>query len=144
VTMESAPFVDGLFGVEEGRPFLLGNRCVACGRIFFPARPFCFDCSDERVESVRFGVEGVLYSFTVSRMASAHFTPPYSAGWVDVTEGVRVFAPLEAEEGQALEIGMRMDLAVGELWREGEKSVTGYRYKARRPSETRKVTGEAP
>ena len=144
MTAESVPFVDGLFGVEAGRPFLLGNRCGACGRLFFPARPYCFDCSGERVEAVRFGAEGVLYSFTVSRMASARFAPPYRAGWVDVAEGVRVFAPLEVEEGQALEIGMRMDLVVGELWRQGEKSVTGYRYKARRTSESHEAPGEAP
>jgi uncharacterized OB-fold protein len=42
---------------------------------------------------------------------------------------VRVFAPLVIEEEAQLIIGMKMELLVAELWREGEKSVVGYKYR---------------
>jgi len=126
---EAVPFREGLFVVEDNRAFLLGNKCEACGQIYFPSRPFCFECLGERLEATRFGAQGTLYSFTVSYMPSAHFTPPYTAGWIDAAEGIRIFAPVRVKEGEPLDIGMRMELVIDELWQEGERSVVGYLYR---------------
>jgi uncharacterized OB-fold protein len=62
-------------------------------------------------------------------MPSLRFEAPFYAGWVNAREGVRVFAPLVIEEEAQLIIGMKMELLVAELWREGEKSVVGYKYR---------------
>jgi uncharacterized protein len=129
LTSEIVPFRAGLFSEEGGDVRLIGNRCSVCGQIYFPSRSLCFDCLSEDLAPVGFGRSGALYSYTVSHMASVHFRAPYYCGWIDVEEGIRVFAPVAIEKGRQLAIGMRMKLIVQELWREGEKSVTGYVYK---------------
>jgi len=126
---ESEPFREGLFSEEMGKACLTGNRCRGCGQIYFPARPLCFDCLGEELEPIRFGQEGILYSYAVTHVAAGLFKAPYYAGWIDVKEGIRVFAPLSVEEGVSLKIGMKMELFVGELWREGARSVVGYKYR---------------
>jgi uncharacterized protein len=129
VTSDTVPFREGLFLEEKGDVCLTGNRCRGCGQIYFPARSLCFNCFDEDLESIGFGREGTLYSYTVSHMPSTRFAAPYYAGWVDVSEGIRVFAPLVAEEGVQLKVGLRMGLIIDELWREGERRVVGYKYR---------------
>ena len=123
------PFREGLFSERSSDVCLTGSRCRGCGRIYFPARALCPDCFVEDLEPLEFGREGRLYSYTVARMATLHFGAPYYAGWVDVSEGTRVFAPLLVEEGVQLEIGMKMELTIDELWREGERRVVGYKFK---------------
>jgi len=129
--MERVPFREGLFGVEEDKVFLIGNKCPACGQTYFPSKLFCLECFNENLESVRIGARGSLYSYTVAYMPSAHSIPPYAAGWIDLDEGIRVFAPIEVAEGQTVKIGMEMELVIDELWREGETCFTCYRYRPR-------------
>ncbi len=126
---DRVPFREGLFSERPGDVCLTGSRCRSCGRIYFPGRTLCLDCLAEDLAQIGFGREGRLYSYTVSHVASLHFGAPYYAGWVDVSEGVRVFAPLLLDEGMLLEIDMRMELTIDELWREGERSVVGYKFK---------------
>ena len=123
------PFREGLFIEKPDGPCLTGNRCRACGRIYFPVRSLCFDCLSEDLEPIGFGGEGKLYSYTISYMPSFRFEAPFFAGWVSTTEGVRVFAPLVIEEEGQLRIGMNMALLICELWREGETSIVGYKYR---------------
>ena len=127
--MEAVPIREGLFIVENDRAFLLGNKCITCGQIYFPARPLCYECFSESLEPIRLAAEGTLYSYTVAYMPSSHFIPPYTAGWIDVAEGIRVFSPILVKEGQTLEVGMKMELTIDELWQEREKSVVGYKYR---------------
>jgi len=124
-----APFREGLFTAEDGRARLIGNKCSGCGQIYFPARTYCLECFDAEMERVKIGSEGTLYSFTVVHMPSPHFVPPYMVGWIDVTEGIRVFSPIMINEGETLKIGMKMKLEIDELWKETKKSVAGYRYR---------------
>lgn len=128
MTIERVPFRKGLFGVENDTAFLIGNKCPACGQIYFPSKPFCLECFRESLQPIRLGAEGTLYSYTVAHMASAHSIPPYTAGWIDLDEGIRIFAPIKVDDGQELDIGMKMELTIDELWQEGGTSVTGYRY----------------
>jgi uncharacterized protein len=129
MTMERVPFRKGLFTVENDMAFLIGNKCPACGQIYFPSKPFCFECFGESLDPIRLGARGRLYSYTVAYMPSAHSIPPYTGGWIDLDEGIRIFAPIEVDEGRTLDIGMDMELTIDELWREGETSITGYRYR---------------
>jgi len=72
---------------------------------------------------------GKLYSFTIGRMASTHFQPPYAVGLVDLPEGVRVFAPLKMTEDKPFKVGMDMEVVIEELWQENDKQVVGYKFK---------------
>jgi uncharacterized protein len=123
------PIGEGLFVQEADQAYLMGNRCQECGQVFFPSRPFCFSCSSARMEKVKLGDRGKLYSFTIAHMPSTHFQPPYAVGWIDLEEGLRVFSPIRKTEGQVLRIGMEMELVIDKLWQEGDKRVVGYQYR---------------
>jgi len=123
------PFREGLFIEESNKAYLIGNKCESCGRIFYPSRPFCFDCSGTKMQKAKFGNKGKLYSFTICHMPSLHFEAPYTVGWIDVDEGIRIFAPIKISENQSVEVGMDMELVIDELWQEEDKSVAGYRFR---------------
>jgi len=126
--IEAFPFRKGLFTEDSETVFLIGNRCKACGRIFYPPRPFCFDCLDEKIEPFKLGSRGRLYSYTICHMPSLHFTPPYMVGWVDLSEGIRIFAPLKMEVDERIWIGMEMKLVIDDLWEEEGRRAVGYKY----------------
>ncbi len=116
--------------IEKGdEVILVGSRCKKCGHVFFPPRLFCVECFGSEMEVHEIGNRGVLYSFTISYAPSAHFTPPYTAGWIEMGEQIRVFAPISIEEDQNLKIGMNMQLIADVLWEEGEKQIVGYIFK---------------
>lgn len=126
---KEVPFKEDLFGKESNQPFLIGNQCQTCGQKYFPPKPFCFDCSGEEMVTIKLGKRGVLYSYATSHVPLIKFASPYTAGWIDLEEGVKVFAPLELEKGIDIEIGMDVELVISELWREEEKIVVGYKYR---------------
>jgi uncharacterized OB-fold protein len=126
---EHIPFREGLFVQEAGNAYLVGNRCKDCGQVFFPSRAFCFQCSSQRMETIKLGRRGQLYSFSTSHMPSTHFLPPYTVGWIDLAEGIRIFSPIKDTEGQELQIGMEMGLVIDELWQEGDRRIVGYKYR---------------
>ena len=126
--IETFPFRKGLFIEDSETVFLIGNRCKACGRIFYPPRPFCFDCLDDKIEPVKLGSRGRLYSYTICHMPSPHFTPPYMVGWVDLSEGIRIFAPLKMEVDERIWIGMEMKLVIDDFWEEEGRRAVGYKY----------------
>jgi uncharacterized OB-fold protein len=123
------PLRGGLFTIESDKFLLLGNRCEICDQLFFPSRPFCFTCFSDRMETVKLGGKGKLYSFTTSYMPSLHFKPPYTVGWIELLEGIRIFSPIIKREEQNLEIGMEVELVVEELWVEENKSIIGYKFR---------------
>lgn len=125
---DQIPFKEGLFS-EEGGGTLLANRCKACGRIYFPKARFCFDCLEKEMEELVLSRRGKLYSYTVGRMASTHFPPPYVVGLVDLPEGVRVFAPLLMTADDPIKVGMEMEVCIDKLWQEKEQQVMGYKFK---------------
>jgi len=72
---------------------------------------------------------GRLYSYTIAHMPSTHFQPPYAIGFVDLPEGVRVFAPLKMTEAKPFKVGMDMEVVIEKLWQEDDKQVIGYKFK---------------
>jgi uncharacterized OB-fold protein len=119
---------EGTFTEDVAGGALVGNRCQACGQTFFPRAAFCLSCFGDEVEDVSLGRRGTLYSYTVGYMPSTHFTPPYAVGYVDLPEGLRVFAPLKMVEDRPLRIGMEMAVTIEPLWQEGDREVVGYRF----------------
>jgi uncharacterized OB-fold protein len=123
------PFWEGIFEEDAVGGRLLGNKCKSCGKIYFPKAQFCFNCFDKGVKEVGLSRRGKLYSYTIGRMASTHFQPPYAVGLIDLPEGVRVFAPLIMTEDETYTIGMEMELVIEELWRENHNQIIGYKFK---------------
>ncbi|ASO21693.1 pimeloyl-ACP methyl ester carboxylesterase/uncharacterized OB-fold protein [Actinoalloteichus hoggarensis] len=83
----------GVAPVSPADRALVGNRCTDCGRRFFPGRRLCFGCGGLALEEVLLPREGTLYSYTRVHVSSA--PPPYTLGYVDLAEDVRVLARIE-------------------------------------------------
>ena len=73
--------------------------------------------------------QGKLYSYSIGRLPSTHFQPPYAVGLIDLPEGVRVFAPLMMTPDETYTVGMPMEIYIDALWEEADQRVMGYKFK---------------
>lgn len=93
---------------------LLGAHCRDCGIYVFGPAIFCQSCTSSNLETVELGKQGVLYSYTVVRVAPQGWPGqiPYFLGQIELREGPQVLAEvidcLEAD----LKIGMPVELAL--------------------------------
>ncbi len=95
-------------------PALGGTFCHSCGTLSFPARPHCPSClDDERIEMRPLSRRGRLFSYTTAEVGVPAIEAPYSFGFVDLPEGLRIFALLDAR-GAPLSEGLEMELTVPE------------------------------
>lgn len=127
--MERELFRENLVRETEKGTFLVGRKCTSCGKIQFPNSGFCTDCLCEENEEVLIGRKGTLFSHTITNGRVAKLIPPFAVGYIEIPEGLRVFAPLKMEEGKEFSIGMDMELEIGDLWEEDGVIKTGYVYK---------------
>lgn len=125
---EKVPVKDGIFTDGPDGASLLASRCKSCGQVYFPKVQSCLNCLHEELEEVLLSRKGKLFSYTVVHMATAHFDPPFAIGYVDLPEGVRIFAPLDIIEDKPFKVGMYMEMAIGSLWQEDDKEVVGYSF----------------
>jgi uncharacterized OB-fold protein len=126
---EKVPLKQGLFKEGPDGGALLGRKCSSCKQVFYPPTDLCLACGHGELTEVELGRRGTLYSYTMGHMPASHFMPPYALGYVDLPEGVRVFAPLEMTEETSFEVGMDVELVVGKLWEEDGKEIIGYKFK---------------
>jgi len=123
------PIREGVFVEDAEGAKLFGNRCKSCGQVFFPKASVCFTCFSKEMEEVVLSRRGKLYTYTIGHMPSTHFQPPYAVGYVEMPEGVRIFAPLKTIEGRPFRVGMEMEVMIDELWQENDRQVMGYKFK---------------
>ena len=123
------PVREGTFIEDDDGGRLLGNKCKSCGQFFFPKARFCFTCFNKDMEEAVLSRRGSLYSYTIAHMPSTHLQPPYAIGFVDLPEGVRVFAPLKMMDDKPFKVGMDMEVVIERLWQEDDKQVIGYKFK---------------
>ena len=123
IEVKSGIFIDGPEGVT-----LSASRCKSCGRVYFPKSKYCLDCLGNELENISLKKRGKLFSYTVGRMPSTHFKPPYAVGFVEMPEGIRIFAPLGIIADKPFKIGMEMEVHAEALWTEGEKEYIGYQF----------------
>jgi uncharacterized OB-fold protein len=96
--------------IEADGAHLAGSRCEGCGAVHFPQRLSCFECLSTDLSPYSLAATGTLYSWTVVRVSSSR-PVPYAVGFVDLPEGVRVFADLSGKFEQ-FRIDMPVELAV--------------------------------
>lgn len=124
------PFAESVFRHDDlsSRVRLIGTRCRRCAVRAFPARAVCASCRGRDLVESELGPYGRLYTFAVVHQAPVPFTPPYAIGYVDLDEGVRVFAQLEELEN--LVEGRRVELVVGTLYTDPEgEPVLAYKFR---------------
>jgi uncharacterized OB-fold protein len=108
---------------EKDEPALVANSCRSCGEIFFPKRQICQNCQGQDLEEITLGRRGVIYSFTtvMQRPASHYRGPvPYSFGWVELPEGVRIETLFTAFNPGDLEIGLDVEMVVEKIYEDEE------------------------
>lgn len=103
---------------EDGRPALIGSKCSACQEIFFPVRHICQNCQHGNLDEIMLSTQGKIYSFTtvMLRPASHYKGPvPYSFGWVELPEGVRIETLYTECEPEKLEIGLEVEMVLEKI-----------------------------
>ena len=85
---------------------LRGGRCASCGALAFPKPGICTSCLSEDIADVPLAGDGALYAFSVIHVGGRRGRLPYALGYVDLSDGVRVFTELTRTDG------LRPDMAV--------------------------------
>lgn len=86
----------GLSGEDADGPYLEGAACSQCETVTLGLRALCPQCwAQGSMRQLKVGRTGTVYTRTVIHQAPEGFEAPYSAGMVDLSEGIRVFAHLE-------------------------------------------------
>jgi len=88
---------------EDSPPYLKGWKCKQCGTIWFPKFSPCPnpDCWSEDMEIVPLSRKGKIYSYTDMYIGQLELKAymPMTVAYVDLPEGIRVFAQLDGEVG---------------------------------------------
>lgn len=108
VTRANRPYWEA---VREGR--LATTRCRDCERLTFPPKIVCPGCWSRELEWAPLAGTGVLRSYTEVCVAPATFAAdaPYVLGLVDLDEGLRCLARIEAPF-DSLRCDQRVRLAI--------------------------------
>lgn len=103
----------GLFGRDAQGPYLVGGRCSGCGSTTLQVRSYCPSCwQEDTMAEVPIGRAGTLYTYTVLHQVPPGFQAPLIVGYVDLDDGIRVFAHLKAPS-TGLTPGMTLTLGLG-------------------------------
>ena len=118
-----------LSGSDDQGPYLHATRCAQCAHVMLGRRGRCTACwQSERLEPLPVGRRGRVYSRTVIHAAAPGYVAPYSVGYVDLPEGIRVFAHLVSGEGTPA-IGDEVQLEIVPLRTADATNLTGPRYR---------------
>lgn len=82
------------FEVQADTVMLRGSRSRSSGSLAFPEREVCLKTGARDMEPVLFGPRGTLYSYSTVHVSSSRPTP-YTIGYVDFPNGVRVLANID-------------------------------------------------
>jgi len=114
----SRPICEGLVGEDAEGPFLLGGRCKACGFVTLGVRDTCPECwARGSMTSLPIGRRGSVYTSTVVHQVPQGYDAPFAVGYVDIEDGVRVFAHVERVQA-ALKPGTKVRLTVAPMRRD--------------------------
>ncbi|CAB5121606.1 conserved protein associated with acetyl-CoA C-acyltransferase [Olavius algarvensis associated proteobacterium Delta 3] len=105
-------FIDYL---EQGK--VMGTRCGACGKSFFPPRSNCYRCLDNPMEWFEVSGNGTLVTYSRLQFAPIGFEAdlPYAIALLDYGD-YKVFGRISSEiPEEELSIGMPMRTRVNEL-----------------------------
>jgi uncharacterized OB-fold protein len=112
---EGPRFVDPeLVALQGGRLQLKGGCCKSCGALSFPKGQVCTQCLSLEIDDKILSGEGELYSYSRVHMAPKGWDVPYTVGYVDLAEGIRIFAHID-ESASSVQIGGRVWLGEGRV-----------------------------
>ena len=85
------------FVVIDDKVMLRGSQSASSASKAFPQREVCLETGSRDMEEMLFGPFGTLYSFAAVHVSGTRPTP-YTIGYVDFENGVRVLGQLEGPE----------------------------------------------
>lgn len=114
------PIWDGLMGEDADGAYLIGGRCTACSFTTLGVRDICPDCwAGGTMAKIPIGRRGTLYTYTVIHQLPAGYDAPFAVGYVDLEDGVRVFAHIETAP-DTLQIGAELELTAAPLRKDAD------------------------
>jgi uncharacterized OB-fold protein len=127
------PEVLNTLGLDGGEIRLIGSECPLCKKVYFPPMRICPDClNDMRTPGTIFLSDiGTIHSFSVARVAPPGFEAPHVQAYVDLDEGVRIFALLvQYGDENRLKKGLAAELVIVNAG-EDEEGIErlGYRFR---------------
>jgi uncharacterized OB-fold protein len=111
-TPETQHYWDG-----AARGELLLQRCDACGKAYFPPRPFCPACASRRITVFAASGKATLYSYAIHHRPVPGFTPPYAIAVVELAEGPRLMTNIVdcPQTPEALQLDMPLEVSFKRL-----------------------------
>jgi hypothetical protein len=107
---------------------LIGSRCSSCGVTAFPAADGCGSCGAGDAEPVELSTYGTLSGYTTIHVASGRRPAPYTVGYVDFPEPVRVFGQIAVPEPE-LTVGLPVTCELGVVCETADgDAVISYRF----------------
>jgi len=106
-TPETQHFWDG---TREGELRL--QRCDACGKNYFPPRPFCPVCASRKVSVFKASGKAILWSYVIHHRPVPGFTPPYAIAVVQLAEGPRMMTNIvdSPQTPETLQLDMPLEV----------------------------------
>jgi uncharacterized OB-fold protein len=95
----------------DGNWSLLGAKCTECGTSIYPVLTVCPQCGGRDFVASPLPAVGHLYSYSVVQVGPKGVDVPYVIGYVDLSDGLRVFGRIEIAPGAA-QIGRQLELRV--------------------------------
>lgn len=95
----------------EGKWSLMGAKCADCGALLYPVLTTCPECGSQSFGASPLQTFGNLYSYSVVHAGPKGVTVPYVVGYVDLCDGLRMFARIEVAP-HTVEIGQQLELRV--------------------------------
>jgi uncharacterized OB-fold protein len=118
---------------QDQPPYLKGYKCKGCGHIWFPKFLPCPnpDCWSEEMEVIPLSRKGKIYSATdvyVGQPSMREYMP-LTVGYVDLPEGIRIFAQLEGEI-RSFECGDQVELITGPVRNDSDRQpIMSYKFR---------------
>ena len=131
--MNTGKFIEDEWFLDFGEGLsLAGGRCPACGKTWFPTKPVCPSCFHDGMQKVPLSGKGKLHTFARSYMGPSGLRTPYTIGFIELPEGIKLFSLLTECEpwDKVLSVGMEMEMVI-ETIREDEEGtgIVGYKFR---------------
>lgn len=119
---------------NKSRYNMIGCKCTACNKRYFPPRIVCPDCgraSIGKMEKFKFSGMGIVYSTTIVHEAHEQFEmqKPYIIALIELDEGAKVLGQVIDCEPNDVNIGTRVKSSLRKLGEEGKSGIIYYGYK---------------
>lgn len=100
---------------DTGGVRLVGSACAECGKLVFPPTDVCPECMSDNVTRRSLSPRGTLYSWSVVHAAPKGWRLPFVAAYVDLPDGVRVFAHMVDVDPARLVMDMPVEVCMAVL-----------------------------